>query len=584
MKAHMTASILSVLFAGALAHEATAWTWLTCTGGEKGHWDSHNVPFRASQIGFPEGSAWRTALQSVVHAWNNTPAGVSYSMSWNEPGIGEDNGESEVWWSGAISPPAVTYTWYYDSSCEIVETDVVFKNTVSYTTSTDKADLTPYGGAYRPFRTTAIHEFGHAQGLGHTTDTYSVMGQDWDHVHANGSSASAYPGEDAFAGSVDVYGFKAGVHEDLAVAHWRHTGASGGYSTHDRTRVLDSGGGLLSDVGGDEPVYLVKKGQQVKLQMSYENMGKSIHDAKVGFYLSENDYISGLDTFLGWMQVNDLGLNTVYTHDGSLITIPESVAEETIYWLGAIIDYDGTVAEVDEQNNATYTAIKIERFPDLEAAAISGPGAPGGSLPGEVVAVSRNVQSVGGPFSGSFSYEVRLSLNTMITTFDPLVASLSSSTLGAVGLSLTLPSDLAPGTYHWGLMVDAVAGETATGNNTVAGGTIVVKDKPDVEVVSVKGPKKALAGKKAKVIFNVLSSHYSGAFTYEIRLSENAVISSFDTLVDSGTASGSGKHKAKFTMPSLPHGKYYWGVIIQPVPYETETGNNSLAGNRAKVK
>ncbi|MBI4881199.1 MAG: hypothetical protein HY812_16310 [Planctomycetes bacterium] len=584
MKTRMTVSILATLFAGALAHEAAAWTWLTCTGGLKGHWASHNVPFRASLLGFPAESDWATALQSVVSSWNTTPANVTYSMSWNELFIGEGNGESEVWWSGSISPPAVCYTWYNDLLCQIVETDVVFKNTVSYTTSTDKSDLTPYGGSNRPFRTTAIHEFGHAQGLGHTTDTYSVMGQDWDHIHANGSLATAYPGEDAFAGSVAVYGFKGGAHEDLAVAHWRHTGASGGYSAHDRARVLDAAGGLLSDVGGDEPVYLVAKGQQVKLQMSYENMGKSTHDAQVGFYLSSNDYISHYDTFLGAMTVNNLGLNTVYTSDGILLTIPDSVAEDTIYWLGAIIDYEGTVAEVNEGNNKTYTAIQIQRFPDLEAVGVSSLVPPGGVVPGQVVPVARTIQSVGGPFSGSFTYKVRLSLNTSITAYDPLVANLTSATLGAVGLSLMIPSDLPAGTYHWGLVVDAASGETATANNTVAGGSIVVNEKPDVEVVSVKGPKHAQAGKKVKVNFKALASHYGGSFTYEIRLSENTVISAADPLVASGTATGSGKHKAKFTMPALPAGKYYWGVRILAVPYETETGDNALAGNRVKVK
>ena len=37
-----------------------------------------------------------------------------------------------------------------------------------------------------------------------------------------------------------LYGLYGGTLEDLAVTHWKYSGTDGEYSTHVRTRVLDS--------------------------------------------------------------------------------------------------------------------------------------------------------------------------------------------------------------------------------------------------------------------------------------------------------------------------------------------------------
>lgn len=59
-----------------------------------------------------------------------------------------------------------------------------------------------YGGGSRPFQTTAIHEFGHAAGLGHENAEYNIMGEDWTHISCNGSTYRSYVGEDANDGLV----------------------------------------------------------------------------------------------------------------------------------------------------------------------------------------------------------------------------------------------------------------------------------------------------------------------------------------------------------------------------------------------
>lgn len=360
-------NVTRILVVGALAFvfglagtEAQAYTWWTC-GGTNVKWPFNFVTLRASQVGFPSGNPYRTALGTVATRFSNTPSKMNYFIQYDEPLVGHDNGQSEVWWDSppAITAPAYANIWW-NGSCQIVEGDVVFNNTVSYTTSTTKASLTPYGGSFRPFHTTAMHEFGHIQGLGHTNNVYSIMGQDWDHIHSNSATATGYPGEDAVAGSVAVYGLDPALVQDLGISHWRWTGASGEYSTHARTRLFTTGNVELPKVAGTaEPVYQVNKGQQVKLELTYENMGAtSPLTAKIGYYVSTNDTISTADTFLGEGAVT-IYRNSPDTTNNTFLWIPSNLVSGQTYYLGGIIDYDGAVSEVYEANNATYLAIRI---------------------------------------------------------------------------------------------------------------------------------------------------------------------------------------------------------------------------------
>ena len=204
-----------------------------------------------------------------------------------------------------------------------------------------------------------MHEFGHAGGLGHTANTYSIMGSDWTHIHANGTTATAYLGEDASQGVVVLYGLWTAGPEDLGVTHWRWIGSSGGYSTHARTRILSSAGVELAKVCAScaEPVYRVSKGQVVQLELNYENLGKNSQTRNVGYYVSTNDTISTTDTFLGSTSMT-LSRDTVLTFRRTL-TVPTTLTSGVNYWLGAIIDYNGALGELYENNNATYVGIRV---------------------------------------------------------------------------------------------------------------------------------------------------------------------------------------------------------------------------------
>ena len=204
------------------AGNAFAYTLIGC-GSSNLKWASNVYATSAASARFPVGP-WRNALAFVVNRWNNNPSLLGYSITYNDPSVGLGNGQSEVWWSSGFGAPAVANWWFNTSTCRFTEVDIRFDNTVPYHYTTTKTSLWPYGGASRPFQTTAMHEFGHAGGLGHTANTYNIMGADWTHIHANGSTATAYPGEDASQGMVALYGLWTAGPQDLGVVHWRQTG------------------------------------------------------------------------------------------------------------------------------------------------------------------------------------------------------------------------------------------------------------------------------------------------------------------------------------------------------------------------
>ncbi|MDJ0807501.1 MAG: CARDB domain-containing protein [Gammaproteobacteria bacterium] len=344
-------SIFSAL--AIMTGHVNAYTTTACGGGDV-KWSSKTRTLYAYTGSFPSGSSYRTALIDAVNRLNENAAGFTFNIVYTNtvPSLG--NGRSEVWIEN-ISPPGVTNYWW-NGSCNMTEADIRMDSSVTWTTSTLKTANWNYGGAGRPFQTTLLHELGHAIGLGHEADEYNIMGQDWDHIHTNGSTARAYFGEDASDGSVYLYG--ASSDQDLGIVHWKWTGSSGAYSTHGRTRLLDPSTNieLPYDLVNEERRYKVDRGQTVKVELTYENNGNNYQYQDVGYYVSTNDYISTWDTLLA---TRNLGLSpdNVYTSSYN-VTIPGDLSCSTNYWLGAVIDKDGSLSENNEWNNASYIPIR----------------------------------------------------------------------------------------------------------------------------------------------------------------------------------------------------------------------------------
>jgi hypothetical protein len=291
------------------------------------------------------------------------------------------NDQNEVWFTRHADimdgAPAVTFTWddcgdfgFGDGNSEIEETDVVFacgrgwdcdaegypdNEAVPWYFGTNKNQLWYYGGSRRSFRTTAMHELGHALGLAHESDEYNIMGTDYTHIHVNGDLATAYPGEDASDGAVRLYGPSAVAREDVAVVHWRRCDPlaeadcddGGEYSSHLPTRIFDANGVELAN-------YLASAGQRIRAEFTFENNGSTLQSpVHVAFFLSRDKLISLGDRLLAEADIG-VGRNDVYTRNQT-IDLPGDLAVGDTYYILAVIDPWNTIAEVYEDNNITYS-------------------------------------------------------------------------------------------------------------------------------------------------------------------------------------------------------------------------------------
>ncbi len=223
--------------------------------------------------------------------------------------------------------------------------------------------------------------------------------------------------------------------------------------------------------------------------------------------------------------------------------------------------------------------------PNLRAVSISGPST---ATTGQTVTVTRNVESYGWPYSGPFTYRIRLSSNSSITESDPLVFQATTSGYGSENCpAFSLPASITAGTWYWGLEIVPVPGESQTLENVVAGGTCVVTPGPtDLVAGAVSGPASATAGATVSVSRTITNdgAPFSGSVVIDYILSADTIISTSDLIVSSATISSLGTATDSFVLPaSVPDGSWYWGLRVRSVTGETNTSNNVKAGGAVMV-
>jgi hypothetical protein len=389
-----------LILAATIPSVASSWVIEVCDGPlqdpDKIQWLSH-PRIRASAVGFPEDGQRANALQAVIDRWNDSPADFRFNLRFNDRNVGLGNGQNEAWFSEnediLDGAPAVTFSWddcgaLFAGNNEITEVDVVFACDSDWASCDDlpvgdkedwyfgttKTVIWNYGGNERPFRTTAMHEFGHALGLKHENSEYNVMGQDWTHIHVYGSSTIAYPGEDASDGAVELYGLDGALREDVSVVHWKYAAPDGEYTDHIRTQVYNNAGNPLAcdpyDAGDhdpcdeadddteNEPIYQVNNGQTIQVEFTFENSGSSDHaGVEVGYYLSTNTTFGLGDQRLGGSTVM-INRNSVFLKTKTL-TLPSNLVSGNVYYILAFVDEEGDIDEIHEDNNLTYVGIKV---------------------------------------------------------------------------------------------------------------------------------------------------------------------------------------------------------------------------------
>lgn len=360
--------LLGAAFLCTASGQAMAFGYNTCLG-ENLKWGTNNPTLRASPVSFPAGY-WRNGLQRAIDFTNANPSPFFFTLTTDDGSVGRNNGQSEVWGTtdaGILQGhPAITYTsytcyWFFGDHVHLDEADVIFDYRAPFQWTADevKSSLIMYGGNRRQLQGTAVHEFGHALGLNHENRWYNVMGTDFEHIWANGSSAHGYLGEDASNATVFLYGLWSFNYQDLGVAHWKYSGTSGEYSTHVKTGIYNTSGGLLptTNVNG-ETAYIVNPGQTVLAEFTYENNGKTTQTVNTGWYISNDDVISTGDRLIAVNTGMTLTRDVPFTYRRQL-TIPRDLAIGRNYWLGTIVDYDNRVPDNVRSNNATYIPIRV---------------------------------------------------------------------------------------------------------------------------------------------------------------------------------------------------------------------------------
>ena len=359
------------------------------------------------------------AMQAIV---GNQP--VSDAMAqWNQVGIGPGqdhaffieqaastagscgrNQQNEVTWSAnncglafGSSTLAVTTTW--SSSGKVVEVDVLFNNTKTWSAYSGPLKFNTNGTAINDLTRVALHELGHAAGLDHPDEAgqsvgaimnsrissiYTLQADDIAGAHALAWQGAASVGVPVCSLTASPSSITAGGTSTLVVScspsatsyAWINTGFNSNASTGVVSPSLSTTfavTGFNAAGGGNSASALVSVatavvrpdlevlsvsgpnsanvGGQINVSAAIANKGSGTTSTfRVGFYLSTDnainvsDYLIGSCNFASGLLTGQSG-----TCEGSL-NVPASIAAGT-YYLGAIIDDTLTVSESDESNN-----------------------------------------------------------------------------------------------------------------------------------------------------------------------------------------------------------------------------------------
>lgn len=380
------------------AVDALAWQPIRCilpiNQGKQKNWRVKEYKPVVDPVSFPKDSPQYAALLDAIAQMNQNPSQFRITLAgFDTDGVAVHNGESEIW----MKDLGEKYTGVsaieqsdadFSPTCTATESDIIINTNYRPTRepigtskidySNDKPVLFDYGGSYANFRAIVMHELGHSAGLQHEGEIMNLMGGD-NLLVSNGDNVQPYIGQDAAAGLIALHGLSAKAKEDVSVSHWRYgekTAGGGGsfFSVHHRTRIFNTQGVELGkecpyrkpEITGalitqcPEPIYHVSQGQRVKVELSYENAGKSRTLAvKANYYLSSDNHIDPQDTLLTSRTLS-LKQNSKPLTTTTELLIPHNINKGQHYWLGCMIDADDKLPESIETNNATYIGIIVD--------------------------------------------------------------------------------------------------------------------------------------------------------------------------------------------------------------------------------
>lgn len=345
--------------------EAYAFSYLSCNNGNAHKWYNNGFTTYYAPVSF-DNSPYLNSITNAANKINKNPSKAWMALKRGDNNVGHNNGYSEVWYNPSVNGSAYSIN-FTNNNCWIQENDVVFYQR-NWTPNMNHGSHISYSGQSIPMETTAVHEFGHSLGLGHTSNRYSIMGTDWTHITKNGSVIESYLGEDASAGLLNLYGVyynnNNNTFEDVSVSHWQYVSTSGEYSVHGKTPIQNTNGyNLSSFFASGNTHYNVNRGQTVRAWFNYDNNGANTQEVNASYYLSNNDYISTSDYYLF---THSITLNRNYSNlwsDGPVLLytdvyIPTNITTGYKY-LGVILSPKNNISEVSTSNNSAHIGLYV---------------------------------------------------------------------------------------------------------------------------------------------------------------------------------------------------------------------------------
>jgi len=333
-------------------------------------------------------------------------------------------------------------------------------------------------------------------------------------------------------------------------------------------------------------------GKNMALSATVKNGGAAVASSSyVYFYLSTDTTVTPGDIYVGRVYISSLspGGQKNVTLSG---TIPVATSAGS-YYIGALADGSGRVAETDEGNNGicSESGILITEppKPDLVVPAVSVP--PSGTA-GERVSVSATIKNAGDATASSSYAYFYLSTDTTVTSEDiflgkEYVSSLSAGSLKTVSYSAAIPPGIPEGTYYIGARADGAGSvaEQNEGNNAGVSSTFLVQGPPlpDLIPLSLTGPLTGSPGGTISIQLAVRNGGLAGSVTTSanLYLSSDPLVTPGDILLGSVTlpaiTAGSTTTVSKSVgIPvSVEPGTYYLGVLIDTSNSVKESDENN---------
>jgi len=312
----------------------------------------------------------------------------------------------------------------------------------------------------------------------------------------------------------------------------------------------------------------------------------------IRFYLSSDGTLDASDVLLGSRLLGGLAAGAT-SRAVTTVTIPAATAAPASYQIVAVVDALAQQVEVDETNNATASApfsVTLYR-PDL---ALTSMVMPAGGAVGRPAGVRFTMANTGPAPSGVFTVRFYLSSDAALDAGDVLLVTRTGGNLNPGAsrtetVSLMIPADTAPGTYHVIAVTDPMAQliEMDESNNvTVSAAMPITLYRPDLTPIAVTMPAGGAAGRPLAITSSVrnLGPASAGPSTVRFYLSSDALLDAGDVLLGARAIGGMGAGATSTAVTSVvipagtTPGSYRIIAVVDALEQQTELDetNNML--------